>query len=87
MKVTKVEIIPIRAQKGLLAFASLELDNQFYVNSIGIHQKLDGSGFRITYPSRKVGEQNITICHPIQSILSKEIENEIFLKAKQLIGE
>lgn len=59
MSITKVELLPIRPQNGLMAFACVEIDNQFYVNSIGVHKRRDGKGYRITYPTRKVGEQNL----------------------------
>lgn len=85
MKVSKVELIPIRPKNGLIAFACIELDHQFFVNSIGVHKKLNKPGFRITYPSRKIGEQSMTICHPIENLLSKEIEEAICLKAELLM--
>ena len=86
MKVTKIEIVPIHPQSGLIAFASIELDNMFYVSSIGIHKKRNETGFRITYPTKKIGEHSLTICHPIQSNFSKEIEREICVKAEELFG-
>lgn len=85
MAVKKVEIIPIKPQKGLLAFASIEVD-QFYIGSIGLHKKLDGNGYRVTYPTKKVGDQNITICHPTNPKLSKEIEQAICEKAFEVFG-
>lgn len=85
MKVTKIEIIPIHPRNGLLAFASIELDNVFYVSSIGIHKKLNERGFRITYPTKKVGDHSLTICHPMQASLSREIEREVCLKAQELL--
>lgn len=84
MKVTKIEIIPIHPQNGLIAFASIELDNMFYVSSIGIHKKLNKRGFRITYPTKKVGDRSLAIFHPMQASLSKEIEREVSLKAEEL---
>ena len=86
MTINKIEIIPIKPQKGLIAFASIEINNHFYFGSIGIHKKLDGSGYRVTYPTKKVGEQNITICHPTCHELSKEIEEAISQKMTELFG-
>lgn len=87
MKVTKVEILPIKPQNGLMAFATIELDDQLYINSIGVHRKRDGSGYRITYPNRKIGEQSITICHPMKPELSKMIENAISRKVIELFQD
>ena len=87
MGVTKVEIVPIRPQDGLMGFASIELDHKFYISSIGVHKRLGGTGYRITYPTRKVGQHNLAVCHPTQLDLSKEIERIICEKAIALFGE
>lgn len=87
MGITKVELLPICPQNGLMAFACIELDHRFYIGSIGVHRRRDGSGYRITYPTKKVGEQNLPICHPTQPDLSKEIEQAICQKAEELFGQ
>lgn len=69
-----------------MAFASVELDRHFYVSSIGVYKRLNGQGYRITFPTRKVGEHNLTICHPTKPELSKEIESAITNKAEQVLG-
>jgi stage V sporulation protein G len=86
MAVKKVEIVPIKPQDGLLAFASVEIDDRLYIGSIGIHKRRDGRGFRITFPTRKVGDHQLTICHPITPTLSKEIESAITSKAEEVLG-
>jgi stage V sporulation protein G len=86
MKVKKVEIIPIKPHEGLLAFASVEIDDSFYIGSIGVHKKRDGKGYRITFPTRKVGNHQFTICHPTKQDLSKEIESAITSKAEEVLG-
>lgn len=86
MNITKVELLPIKPQNGLMAFACVEINNQFYVSSIGVHKRRDGFGYRITYPTRKVGEQNHTIFHPTEPSLSKEIEMAICNKAEEIMG-
>jgi stage V sporulation protein G len=70
-----------------MAFACVEIDNQSYVSSIGVHKRRNGAGYRITYPTRKVGEQNITIFHPTEPSLSKEIEEAICSKAKEVFED
>lgn len=86
MNITKVQLLPIKPQNGLMAFAHVEINNQFYVSSIGVHKRLDGKGYRITYPTRKVGAQNHTIFHPTELTFSKEIEKAICSKAEELMG-
>lgn len=86
MKITEVQIIPIKANNGLIAFGSVLLDNILFLGSIGIHKKLDGSGYRITYPTKKIGDKDINIFHPINKETSKFIEDEIIKKVSKLFA-
>lgn len=86
MKITEIQITPIKPQDGLVAFGSVVLDGHIYLGSIGIYRKLDGGGLRINYPTKKVGDKNINIYHPITRELSKLIEVEIIGKAVKLLG-
>jgi DNA-binding cell septation regulator SpoVG len=86
MKVTKIEIVPISPKEGLMAFASVEIDDRFYIGSIGVYKKLDCTGYRITFPTKKVGNRSVTICHPTTPELSKEIERAITTKAEEILG-
>jgi len=79
-----VQIIPIKPKDGLIAFASILLDEKLYLSSIGLHRKLNGSGFRITYPNKRVGNRNIDIFHPINRELALEIEKTILEKATKI---
>lgn len=69
-----------------MAFACVEIDNQLYISSIGVHKRRDGTGYRITYPTRKVGEHNQIIFHPTEPALSREIEQAICSKAEEVLG-
>jgi stage V sporulation protein G len=87
MKITEIQILPIKANNGLVAFANCVLDGNIYLGSIGVHKKLDGSGYRITYPTKKVADKDFHIFHPINKQASKEIEEAIISKTKEIIGE
>lgn len=84
MKITEVQIIPVKANNGLIAFGSVLFDDSLYLSSIGIHSKLDGSGYRITYPTKKIGNKDINIYHPINKEVSKIIEEAIIEKVKKI---
>lgn len=73
-RVTEIQIRVIKPKDGLLGFASVVLDGNLYLSSIGIFSKLDGSGYRITYPTKKVGNLDLNIFHPINKDLRQEIE-------------
>lgn len=83
-RVTEIQIRVIKPKDGLLGFASVVLDGNLYLSSIGIFSKLDGSGYRITYPTKKVGDLDLHIFHPINKDLGQEIEQAIITKAKEI---
>lgn len=85
MKIKRIEIVPIRPFEGLIAFANVILEEGLYLGSIDVHRKLDG-GFRITFPSKKVGEANLCIYHPLNPEVSKEFEMAICSKAEEMFG-
>ncbi len=84
MTITEIQIIPIKAKDGLVAFGSVVFDNSLYLGSIGIYRKLDGSGYRLTYPTKKIGNKDINIYHPINKDTSKAIELSILNKLKEI---
>ena len=84
MKVSKVEVVAVRPNQGLVGFASVELDGQLLLNSIGIHSRRDGGGYRLTYPTRPGGGAVITVFHPINPDLSREIEAQVFERAHEI---
>ena len=73
MKITEVQINPIKAQNGLVAIASVVFDNALFLGSIGIHSKLNEIGYRITYPTKNKGGKNFNVYHPINKEVSEEI--------------
>lgn len=83
-KISEVQIIPIKPNDGLIAFASCVLYDCLYISSMGVHTKLDNTGYRLTYPTKKVGDRDINIYHPITKNLSKAIEKAVFSKLKDV---
>lgn len=84
-KITQIQIIPIKPNDGLVAFANLIFDNSFYFTSIGIRTRPDGR-FRLTYPTRKVLSTNIPIFHPINKEIAQAIEDAIISKYETIIS-
>jgi len=85
MKITEVQIIPIKPKDGLVAIVSIVADNSLYLGSVGVYARINGSGYRITYPTKKLGEKNINIYHLINKETSKAIEEAIISKAKEIL--
>jgi stage V sporulation protein G len=83
MKISEVHIDFIKPRDGLLGFASFVIDENIYISSVAIYTKLNGDGYRLTYPSKG----NFTICHPINKKASQEIEAAIFNKLKNVMNK
>ena len=86
MRITEVQITPIKPKDGLVAFASVVVENSLYLGSVGVYTRLDGSGYRITYPTKKIGEKSINIYHPINEETGRAIEEAIIRKAEEVLG-
>jgi len=79
--ITEVQITTIKPKDGLLAFASVVLNNDIFLGSIGIYCRPHG-GYRLTYPTRKF----LNVYHPINSDISKIIEDAVISKYEELIS-
>lgn len=82
MNITEVQIEFVKPNNGLIAFASLVIDGNIYLSSIAIHKKLTEEGYRITYPSKG----SFSIFYPINKTTSKQIEEVIFKKLKEVMS-
>ena len=78
--------MPIKPKDGLVAIASVVADNSLYLGSVGVFTRLNGSGYRITYLTKKIGEKNINIYHPINKETSKAIEEAIISEAEKILA-
>lgn len=83
MKISEVNVVPIKPTNGLVAFASVVVDESLYLGSIGIHTRPNGS-FRITYPTKKVGVREMNLYHPIKQDVGKQIEQVVLEKYQQI---
>lgn len=81
MKISEVQIELIKPNNGLIGFASLVIDDNFYLSSIAIHKKLNVEGYRLTYPNKG----HFTIFHPINRQTSTQVEAAIFGKLNDVM--
>jgi stage V sporulation protein G len=84
--ISEVNITPIKPINGLVAFASVVLDNNLYLGSIAVHKRRDASGYRITYPTKKIGEHQLSIYHPINQEMGRLIECAIVTRCHELFA-
>ena len=88
MEITNVEIVPLRSpEKGLQGFASITLDNEITLNSLGIYTKLQDTEnglFRTTKPARKLASGSYKFYFTLSPELDKKICKAIEQKIKKL---
>lgn len=85
MKISEIQINLIKPKDGLIGFATLILNDDFYLSGIGIHRKLAGDGYRLTYPTRKSGNRDFEIFHPINRNAGQQIETAIFARLNDVL--
>lgn len=85
MRVSEVRIVPVKPSDGLVAFASCVIDGQLFIGSLGVHAKLDGSGYRLTYPTKKVGDNLLNYYHPITKEAGMQIEQAVTAKCREVL--
>lgn len=54
IKITEVQIVPVKPENGLIAFCSFILNNQFYIGNIGIYTTPTGEDYRLVFPGKKL---------------------------------
>lgn len=84
MDISEIQIIPIKPQDGLVAFASFVLDDSLYLGSIGIVTRPQG-GYRLVYPTKKVGIRNLNLFYPINKSFAESIEKEVIGKFEDVM--
>lgn len=86
MNISEVNVTPVKPNNGLVAIASIVIDEAIYLNSIAVLTKLDGS-YRLLYPTKHIGVRSMNIFHPINQSASRSMEKAIFEKCDQLFNE
>ena len=83
---SEIQIIPVRPRDGLLAFCTFVVNNSFYCADIAIHSRLDGEGYRLSYPSKTlINKTRIQIFNPINKQVAQAIEEQVVKKYLALI--
>ncbi len=82
--ITELNIVPIKPTNGLIGFASIVIDNSFYMGSIAIYKRLGSDGYRLVYPSKKVGNHRLPLYYPINKQAGQLIEHTIAKKCHEL---
>lgn len=83
--IAEVQITPIKPRNGLVAFASFVLDGNLYLSSIGIITRPQG-GYRLVYPTKRVGGRDIDMFHPINKHFASAVEAVVIAKLEDVMS-
>jgi len=76
LKISEIQIVPVKPINGLVAFASFVLNESIYLGSIGVVTRPHGS-YRLVYPTKKVNGKNLNLFYPINKDIGQQIEEAI----------
>ncbi len=83
-EISEIQIIPIKPKDGIIAFASFVVGNVLYLSSVAVMTRPSG-GYRLVYPTKKVGGRNINIFHPINKDFAQRIEKTVIQKFEDVM--
>ena len=82
IKISEINIIPIKPQNGLIGFASCVINNALYIGDIAVYTSFNTHGYRLVFPDKILNNgKKIQCVHPINSkttdIFTKAIVNKL----------
>jgi|24BtaG_2_1085350.scaffolds.fasta_scaffold00346_7 DNA-binding cell septation regulator SpoVG len=84
IKVTRVDIMPVKQKEGLVGFATVVINGDLLLGSIAIRRDRQGRYF-ILYPIKKLGDKTFEIYHPLNKETSIAISEAVVKRAKEVI--
>lgn len=87
MKISEIQIAPVKPRNGLVAFASCVIDDSLFVGNIAIYTSLSNSeGYRLVFPSKALASGVEVQCvHPINRETGRTISRAIINRYENLI--
>lgn len=83
IQISEVKIEFINPCEGIVAFASVVINDAICLSSIAIHKKLNAKGYRLTYPSKG----KFSIFYPINKETGSAIEQAILNKLNEVMSK
>lgn len=86
IKLTEIQIVPVRPKNGLIAFVSFVLNESFFIGDVAVHSRLDQQGYRLVYPTKILfNGLKINCFKPITREAAQVIEEQVLSKFDNLI--
>lgn len=83
--ISEIQVIPVKANNGLIAFCNFVLFESLYCSSVAIYTRPDGN-IRLVYPTKKVGTRELDIFHPIKREIGQFIEKQIAKETEKVMS-
>lgn len=84
MKISEIQIIPVKPNNGLVAFASFVINEVLYCSSVGIITRPNGD-YRLLYPTKKISGRDISIFYPISKSVGQAIDEAVITKYEDVM--
>ena len=87
LKISEIQVIPVKPKEGLVAFASCIVNKALYIGNIAIYTSPSTQeGFRLVYPVKTLPNgKEINCVHPINKEAGEAILKEIIRKFREVI--
>ena len=88
LKISEIQIIPIKPKDGLVAFASCVINNYLYVGNIALYTSPSRpEGFRLVYPSKILPTgKEVNCVHPISRKAGDLISARIIERYREILS-
>jgi len=88
LKISEVQIIPVKPRDGLVAFASFLINNYLYVGNIALYTSPSRpEGYRLVYPSKTLPNgKEVNCVHPINKKAGELISARIIERYKEILS-
>lgn len=88
LAIKEIQIIPVKFQGGLVAFASVVINN-LYISNISIYScPSSPDGFRLVYPTKTLKNGiKLSILHPIDKETGLTIQKQIVEEYLKLVND
>jgi DNA-binding cell septation regulator SpoVG len=86
--INEINIVPVRPQNGLVAFASCAVCDAFYVGNIAVYTAFNHPlGYRLVFPTKKLASGKQVACfYPFRKDVEDSVARAIVGKYVDLMG-
>ena len=87
VNISEIQLTPVKAQNGLVAFTSFVMDDRFFLGGIAVYTAPSSpDGYRLVYPTKMLKNgTNLSIAHPISKQVGYAIQEQVIREYLKLM--